>query len=147
MEVILTQEVRPLGLAGQKVSVKDGYARNFLMPRGLAVPADRGADSASRARLNANLRSAELAKEKAVEIAAKLEETTCRFSLSSGEQGKLHGAVTTSDIARELQKQGISIEKHQIQLEGPLSQLGEHPVPVRLHPQVKATLKVLLLKA
>ena len=147
MEVILTQEVRPLGLAGQKVSVKDGYARNFLMPRGLAVPADRGADSASRARLNANLRSAELAKGKAVGIAAKLEETTCRFSLSSGEQGKLHGAVTTSDIARELQKQGISIEKHQIQLEGPLSQLGEHPVPVRLHPQVKATLKVLLLKA
>jgi large subunit ribosomal protein L9 len=147
MEVILTQEVRPLGLAGQKVSVKDGYDRNFLMPRGLAVPADRGADSASRARLNANLRSAELAKEKAVEIAAKLEETTCRFSLSSGEQGKLHGAVTASDIARELQKQGISIEKHQIQLEGPLSQLGEHPVPVRLHPGVKAAVKVLLSKA
>ncbi len=147
MEVILTQEVRPLGLAGQKVSVKDGYARNFLMPRGLAVPADRGADSASRARLNANLRSAELAKEKAVEIAAKLETTTCRFSLSSGEQGKLHGAVTASDIARELQNQGISIEKHQIQLDGPLSQLGEHPVLVRLHPEVKATVKVLLLKA
>ena len=145
MEVILTQEVRPLGKAGQKVSVKDGYARNFLMPRGLAVPADPGADSAARARVNAQMRSAEMAKGKAAEIAGKLAAITCRFFLAAGEQGKVHGAVTTSDIAKELQKQGISIEKHQIQLEGPLSQLGEHPVPVRIHPEVKAVVKVLLL--
>ena len=145
MEVILTQEVRPLGKAGQKVSVKDGYARNFLVPRGLAVPADAGADSAARAKANAQLRSAEMAKGKAAELAGKLAGITCRFFLSAGAQGKVHGAVTTSDIAKELRKQGISIEKHQIQLQGPLSELGEHPVPVRLHPEVKATVKVLLL--
>jgi large subunit ribosomal protein L9 len=147
MEVILTREVRSLGSAGQKVSVKDGYARNFLMPRGLAVPAGAGADSAARARLNANLRSAEMAKEKAVELSLKLAEAVCRFPMAAGEQGKLHGAVTASDIARELRKQGIELEKHQIHLEGPLAQLGEHPVPVRLHPEVKAAVKVILSKA
>jgi len=136
-----------LGKAGQKVSVKDGYARNFLMPRGLAVPAGAGADSAARARLNANLRSADLAKEKAEGLAAKLAEVVCRFPMAAGEQGKLHGAVTASDIARELEAQGIELEKHQIHLEGPLAQLGEYPVPVRIHPQVKAVVKVLLLKA
>ena len=145
MEVILTQEVRPLGKAGEKVSVKDGYARNFLIPRGLAMPAGAGADSATRARVNAQLRSAEMAKGKAAELGRKLAEIICRFPMSAGEQGKVHGAVTASDIAKELQKQGIPIEKHQIHLEGPLSQLGEHPVPVRLHPEVKATVKVLLL--
>ena len=145
MDVILTQEVRPLGKAGQKVSVKDGYARNFLVPRGLAVFADPGADAASRARVNAQTRSAEMAKGKAVEFAAKLAQTPCRFFLAAGEQGKVHGAVTTADISKELKKQGISVEKHQIQLESPLSQLGEHPVPVRLHPEVKAVVKVSLL--
>lgn len=147
MEVILTQEVRSLGVAGQKVSVKDGYARNFLMPRGLAVPVSPGADSAMRARLSANLRSAEMTKEKAVELSLKLAEVVCRFPMAAGEQGKLHGAVTASDIARELKAQGIEIEKHQIHLEGPLAQLGEHPVPVRLHPGVKAAVKVILSKA
>ncbi len=147
MEVILLQEVRPLGKAGQRVSVKDGYARNFLMPRGLAVPAGPGTDSAARARLNANLRSAEMAKSKAVELSLKLAEVVCRFPMAAGERGKLHGAVTASDIARELRKQGIELEKHQIHLEGPLAQLGEHPVPVRLHPEVKAAVKVVLSKA
>ena len=147
MEVILLQEVRALGKPGQRVSVKDGYARNFLMPRGLAAPVSQGVDSAAKARLNAALRSAEMVKAKAVELSEKLAGVVCRFPMAAGEQGKLHGAVTASDIARELQNQGIELEKHRIHLEGPLAHLGEYPVPVRLHPEVKAAVKVILSKA
>ena len=147
MEVILLQEVRPLGKAGQKISVKDGYARNFLIPRGLAAPATRSAGAAADSLVKARLRSAEMAKEKAEELARKLSEAACRFTVSVGEQGKLHGSVTASDIVEELRKQGIPLEKHQIQLERSLTHLGEVAVPVRLHPEVKASARVLLVKA
>ncbi len=146
MEVILLQEVRALGKPGQKLSVKDGYARNFLIPRGLAAPATPGAGSAAESLQNARLRSLEMAKEKAEELARKLEQATCRFSVSAGDQGKIHGSVTASDIAEELDKQGIPLEKHQIQLERSLTHLGEFAVPVRLHPEVKAAVRVILEK-
>ena len=144
MEIILVQDVASLGLAGQKVSVKDGYARNHLIPMGLAVTAGPGAGSAAQARRGAQLRSAEAARKKAEEFGRRLAQTICKIPVSVGEQGKLHGAVTAADIAEALQKQGIVLEKHQIQMERSLSQLGEHEVPVRLHPDVKVTLRVTL---
>ena len=146
MEVILTREVRSLGVAGQRISVKDGYARNFLIPRNLAVPASRGADSAAQSRANAQMHTAELARRKAAELGHRLEEAVCRFPMSVGEQGKLHGSVTGSDIIEELRKQGIALEKHQVHLERSLAQLGETAVPVRLHPEVKAAVRVILVK-
>ena len=147
MEIILTQDVQALGKAGQRITVKDGYARNFLIPRGRAVPASPGAGSAAEVRRNTLIRSAEWAKAKAEELARKLAGAACGFAVSVGDQGKLHGAVTASDIVRELGRQGIPLEKHQIQLDRSLTQLGEHPVPVRLHPDVKASVRVILTKA
>ena len=147
MEVLLLQEVHRLGKAGQKVSVKDGYGRNFLIPRGMAVAATHGAGSAAKGRIAAQLRTAEMAREKAAELGRKLAEATCAIAVSVGEQGKLHGAVTASDVAKALEKQGIALEKHQIQMERSLTHLGEYPIQVRLHPEIKAILRVVLTKA
>lgn len=144
MEVLLTQEVSRLGKAGQKVNVKDGFGRNYLIPRGLAVAAGRGAGSAAQARGAAQLRAAAMVKEKAAELGRRLAEARCDISVSVGEQGKLHGSVTPSDVVEALEKQGIAIEKHQIQMERPLTHPGEYPIVVRLHPEVKATLRVVL---
>ncbi len=147
MKVILTQEVSRLGKAGQKVSVKDGFGRNYLIPRGLAVAETRGAGTVAQARSAAQLRAAEMLKEKAAELGRRLAEAHCAIAVSVGEQGKLHGAVTAADVAEALEKQGITLEKHQIQMERSLTHLGEYPIQVRLHPEVKATLRVILTQA
>ncbi len=147
MEVILLKQVPALGKAGQKLNVKDGYARNFLIPRGLAVPATGGADAHAESLRNAQLRTAELAKAKAEETGRKLAGATCSFAVQVGKQGKLFGSVTATDIARELETQGIRVEKHQIQLERPITQLGAVSVPVRLHPEVKTAVKVVVSQA
>jgi len=147
MEVVLLQEVPRLGKAGQKLSVKDGFGRNYLIPRGLAVAASRGAGSAAHARGAARLRAAEIVREKAAQLGRRLAEARCEIAVSVGEQGKLHGSVTTSDVVEALEKQGITLEKHQIQMEHPLTHPGEYPISVRLHPEVKATLRVVLTQA
>ena len=141
------KEVERLGKAGQKVSVKDGYARNFLFPRGLAVAATRGAGRSAQAKLAAQIRVAEVAIQKAGDLARRLEEISCTIPVRVGEQGKLYGAVTAGDIVRALQRQGISVERQQIQLGGSLTQLGEVQVPVKLHPEVKAFIKVVVTQA
>lgn len=146
MEVILTKEVPRLGKVGQKLSVKDGFGRNYLIPRGLAVAATQGFGSAARAHRLAQLRAAERVKEKATELGRRLAEARCEISVSVGEQGKLHGSVTPSDVVEALEKQGITLEKHQIQMERPLTHPGEYPIAVRLHPGVKATIRVILIK-
>ena len=146
MEIILVQDVASVGKAGQRATVKDGYARNFLIPRGLASALTPGAGSAAQARHAAQLRSAEMAKDKAQELAGHLAGIVCRIPVSVGQQGKLHGSVTASDIVEALKNQGISIEKHQVHLERPLTQAGDYSVPVRLHPEVKAEVRVILAK-
>lgn len=142
MNVILVQDVERLGKAGQRVCVKDGFARNFLLPRRMAVAATRGAGVAAQAQLAEQVRAAARVRKKAEELARRLEEAPCTVAVSVGEQGKLHGAVTAADIVQSLQQQGIPLEKHQVQMDRALAQLGEHQVPVRLHPEVKATLRV-----
>ena len=142
MEVILVQDVERLGKAGQKVTVKGGFARNFLLPRRMAVSATRGAGAAAHAHLAAQARAAALGRQRAEELARRLEETVCTIAVTVGEQGKLHGAVTAADIVEHLQKQGLTLERHQVRLERALTRLGEYPVPVRVHPEVKAVLRV-----
>ncbi len=142
MEVILVQDVERLGKAGQRVTVKGGFARNFLLPRRMAVSATRGAGTAAQAQLAAQARAAALGRQKAEELARRLGETVCTIAVSVGEQGKLHGAVTAADIIEALQRQGLTLERHQVRLDRPLTRLGECPVPVRVHPEVKAVLRV-----
>ena len=146
MEVILIQEVQKLGQAGDSVKVKDGYARNFLFPKGLAVSADRAHKAQAAALQKARLRQVEAEKAKAEEIAGRIGKAACTIPVSVGEQDKLHGAVTAADIAARLAQQGISIDKHQIVLDGPLTSLGEHQVSVKLHPAVTVNVTVSVVR-
>lgn len=145
MNVILVQDVDRLGKSGEKVRVKDGYGRNFLIPQGWAIPATRGAGNQALAQAAARVRAAQLKKGKASELAQQLSELTCTIEVSLGAQGKLHGAVTAADIAQALGRQGIALDKHQIDLEKPLTILGDTQVPVHLHPGVKASIRVSLV--
>jgi large subunit ribosomal protein L9 len=146
MEVILRQAVDTLGHTGDIVKVSAGYARNFLLPRGIAYEATPG----NKKRLEqerARLEAAEGERRgSAQELATKIEQVSLTFSARVGEEGKLFGSVTTADIAHELEKQGIHIEKRQIDLHEPIKALGVYRVPVRLHADVKPEVRVWVIK-
>ena len=147
MNIILTRDVEHVGRTGQTVVVKDGYARNFLIPHGLALPATTGNRSHIERLRAAQIRREEVFKAKALELADRLQKISCTIPVVVGDQGKLHGSVTTGDILQALQAQGIVLDKHQILLEEPISQLGVSQVPVKLHPEVVGVLKVVVAKA
>ena len=146
MEVILRQAVDALGHTGDIVKVSAGYARNFLLPRGIAYEATPG----NKKRLEqerARLEAAEGERRgSAQELATKIEQVSLTFSARVGEEGKLFGSVTTADIAHELEKQGIHVEKRQIDLHEPIKALGVYRVPVRLHADVKPEVRVWVIK-
>ena len=142
MDVLLVKEVGRLGKPGQAVSVKKGYARNFLFPQGLAVPANTGARGRMDALRAADLRQIQALKLKAVDLAHRLKDLSCRVAVKMGAQGKLHGAVTSKDIAEALQRQGITLEKRRIVMEGPITKLGMFRVPVKLHQNVNGMVQV-----
>ena len=146
MEVILRQAVDTLGHTGDIVKVSSGYARNFLLPRGIAYEATPG----NKKRLEqerARLEAAEGERRgSAQELATKIEQVSLTFSARVGEEGKLFGSVTTADIAHELEKQGIHIEKRQIDLHEPIKALGVYRVPIRLHADVKPEVRVWVIK-
>ena len=142
MEIILRQAVENLGHTGDIVKVSPGYARNYLIPRGLAYEATAG----NKKRLEqerARLEAAENERRGAAQgIASTLENVSLTFSARVGEEGKLFGSVTAADIAQQLEAQGIHIEKRQIDLHEPIKALGVYRVPVRLHADVKPEIKV-----
>ena len=142
MEVILTKDVERLGKVGQVLLVKDGYARNFLFPRGWAQPATAGGRKKVASLQGAQLRQAERVKEKALQLQSRLSQISCTIAVSVGQQGKLHGAVTVNDIVKALQEKGVTLEKHQLSLPFPITQLGWHLVPIKLHPEVQMDLNV-----
>lgn len=146
MEVILRQAVENLGKPGDVVKVSNGYARNFLLPRGVAFEATPGnlkriAQEKERLEAEENQR-----REAAQALAAKLEQVSLTFSARVGEEGKLFGSVTPADIVHQLEQQGFQIEKRQIDLHEPLKTLGVFRVPVRLHAEVKPEIKVWVIK-
>jgi large subunit ribosomal protein L9 len=146
MEIILRQAVDNLGHPGDVVDVKAGYARNYLLPRGLAFLATEG----NKKRIEqdrARLEEAENQRRStAQELAAKLEEVSLTFSARVGEEGKLFGSVTAADIAQQLEAQGLHVEKRLIDLHDPIRALGVYRVPVRLHADVKPEIKVWVIK-
>ena len=142
MEVILRQSIDNLGHPGEIVKVSPGFARNYLLPRGLAyeaTPGNRKRIEQERVRLEAAENTRRAA---AQETAAKLEQVSLTFSARVGEEGKLFGSVTTADIAQQLEAQGIHIEKRLIDLHEPIRALGVYRVPVKLHADVKPELKI-----
>lgn len=146
MEVILTQDVVRLGKTGQVVRVKNGYARNFLFPKSWAVLSTPKHLKQIQNQQAIQNRHGHLVKEKALELVEKLSKTPCRIGVQVGEQGKLHGAVTVADILLELEKQGIALQKHQVDLPHPIAQLGTHSVSLKLHPEVVWALTVELVQ-
>ncbi|MFL5579159.1 MAG: 50S ribosomal protein L9 [Gemmatimonadaceae bacterium] len=146
MEVILRQAIDKLGHTGDIVKVSPGYARNFLLPRGLAyeaTPGNRKRIEQERVRLEA----AETERRGGAEaIAKRLEEVSLTFSARVGEEGKLFGSVTAADIAQQLAQQGFEIEKRMVDLHDPIRALGVYRVPVRLHADVKPEIKVWVIK-
>ena len=146
MEIILRQGVENLGKPGDVVNVKAGYARNYLLPHGLAYEATPGnlkRIQQERDRLEAaeNDRRAG-----AQGIAEKLEQVSLTFSARVGEEGKLFGSVTATDIAQQLEAQGFHVEKRQIDLHEPIKALGVYRVPIRLHADVKPEIRVWVIK-
>jgi large subunit ribosomal protein L9 len=148
MKVILTQEVRALGSPGDVVEVADGYGRNFLIPRGLAQRATKGAlknvDTIRRTREVREIRD----REKAEELAASLGKLQIRVQAKAGEGGRLFGQVTPSAVAEAITKAGgPKIDKRRLQMDGPIKSLGVHRASLRLHPEVEADLQVEVVKA
>ena len=146
MEIILRQAVENLGKPGDVVKVKSGYARNYLLPHGLAYEATPG--NLKRIQLERDrLEAAENERRAGAQgIAERLEQVSLTFSARVGEEGKLFGSVTATDIAQQLETQGFHVEKRQIDLHEPIKALGVYRVPVRLHADVKPEIRVWVIK-
>ncbi|HEX3926359.1 MAG TPA: 50S ribosomal protein L9 [Gemmatimonadales bacterium] len=142
IDLILREDVTSLGKAGQMVRVKPGYARNFLLPRGLAFEATDGNKKRIAAESKARTAKASSERAEADALAARIGAISLSFKAKAGEDGKLFGSITASDIAEQLAAEGVTIDRRKIELEHPLKQLGFHSVPVRLHHDVHAELKV-----
>jgi large subunit ribosomal protein L9 len=141
-DVILREDVKSLGKAGELVRVRPGYARNFLLPKGLAYEATEG--NKKRIQGEQKARAARLAEEKtgAEAEAAKLAEATVTIHAKAGEEGKLFGSVTAQDIAAALAAAGKTVDRRRIDLEHPIKALGWHTIAIRLHPEVAAEVRV-----
>jgi large subunit ribosomal protein L9 len=142
MEVILREDVKSLGKAGQLVRVKPGYARNFLLPRGLAYEATEGNKKRIAAESKARETRASHDRQEAQTLADELAKVSLTLSAKAGEGDRLFGSITTQDVADALAAAGHQIDRRKLELEHPIKSLGEHVVPVRLHAEVHAAIRV-----
>lgn len=146
IKVVLQEDVDNLGTSGDVVRVRPGYARNYLLPRGLALPATE----ANLARVEELKRAAKAKAEKALgaaqTIAKKLEATSVKIERAVGDENKMYGSVTARDIEDAYGALGIEVDRKKIQLNEPIKQLGLHEVAVKLHPTVVAKLRVEVVK-
>lgn len=146
MEVILRQAVDNLGHPGDVVDVSNGYARNYLLPRGVAFLATEG-NKKRIAQEKARLEAAETERRTAAQqLADKLAEVSITFAARVGEEGKLFGSVTATDIAQQLDAQGFHVDRRLIDLHEPIKALGVYRVPLRLHADVRPEIKVWVIK-
>ncbi|MDH3289411.1 MAG: 50S ribosomal protein L9 [Gemmatimonadota bacterium] len=146
MEVILRDTIANLGRVGEVVRVKDGYARNYLLPRGLAYPAT----DAYKRRIagEAKRRIAELAEQRsgAEAVVDQLAAVELHFTAKAGEGDRLFGSITSADIAHQLHEKGFEIDKRSIEIPEPIKAIGVYQVPIRLHPEVRAEIRVWVVK-
>ena len=147
MEVILNQDVEKIGKAGSVVKVKDGFARNFLLPGRLAVPATPASLKKLEQDKQNKLSQMQSLKKGSEELKAKLAELSLTIaSLTQGEEEKLFGSITAQDVSAALKEEGFDIDKSLIDLSEPIKSLGIYEVPVKLHPEVLAKVKVWIVK-
>jgi len=146
MEVILREDVEKVGVRGQVVKVASGYARNFLLPRKLAVAATGANKKIVEQERLAHLRREAKEKAAAQDLANMMAGVTVTIAQKAGEQEQLFGSVTVKDIAEALERQNFRIERRKIQLADPIKQLGQYQVPIRLHREVTAEITVQVVR-
>lgn len=146
MDVILRQDVEKLGRAGELVTVKDGFARNYLLPHGLAYLATDGNRRRLEAESRQRAKQAGAQIESARELAARLEAVSLTFAMKAGEGDKLFGSVTSADVAERLHAEGFAVDKKTVELHEPIKALGVYKVPIRLHHEVKPEVRVWVVK-
>jgi large subunit ribosomal protein L9 len=146
MEVILKEDVPKLGSRGDVVKVAEGYGRNFLLPKKLAIEATAANKAVIEQMKAAAVRRAAREKGDAEALAKQFDGVNLHFTRKSGEHDALFGSVTSADIARELENRGFNIDRRKIQLQEPLKTLGEFTVPIRLHRDVITNVKVTITK-
>lgn len=146
MELLLREDVENLGARGELVKVKAGYGRNFLLPQGLAIQATPANIKRIEMQRRALLKKAAVERETATGQAELLGGLTLEFVRKVGEHGLLYGSVTSMDIAEELKSRGFEIERKRIQLRDPIKETGEYEVPIKLHREVAAALKVVVTR-
>jgi large subunit ribosomal protein L9 len=142
MKVIFLKDVKGKGKAGEVKNVADGYARNHLFPNNLAVEASTGNLKNLEAQQKSEEKKADQELEEAKQLKAKLESLTVELKAKSGEGGRLFGSITSKQIGEELKKKNYKIDKRKIELNDPIRALGYTNVPVKIHPEVTATIKV-----
>jgi|SRR3954463_12702594 large subunit ribosomal protein L9 len=146
MEVILKEDVIKLGSRGDVVKVAEGYGRNFLLPRKLAIEANAGNKKVVEQMRAASVRRSAKEKAQAEELSKQFDGLSVSFQRRSGENDQLFGSVTSGDIAEALEKKGFSLDRRKIQIHEPLKTVGEFTIPVKLHKDVTAHLKVVIEK-
>ena len=146
MKVILTQDITGLGSIGDLITVKDGFGRNYLVPQGKALQAT----SQNMKKLEHQRRQIrekiDKAKREAERLAARIESVSCTVAKAVGEEDKLFGSVTGMDIEASLKLEGVEIDRKKINLLEPIKSLGIYNIPIKLHPEVTATLKLWVVK-
>jgi large subunit ribosomal protein L9 len=146
MQLVLIKDQENLGKAMDVVTVKDGYARNFLIPNGVAVPATEGNKKrVAESKRITDVREGKKQKEAHV-LAKKIEQVPCTIPVKVGEEDKIFGSVTAQEIAEFLKKEGFDVDRHGVELEEPIKQLGVYTVTVNLYKGVSAKLKVWVVK-
>lgn len=146
MKVIFLKDVKGQGKKGEIKEVSEGYAKNFLIPRGVAKPASEGNIKTLENQKQAEVRRKDKEKEDAIELGKKLEELTIVLRSKAGEGGRLFGSITNKQVAEELEKMKIKMDKRKILMDEPIRTLGFTNVPVKLHPEVTVTLKVQVIE-
>ncbi len=146
MEVILKEDVQKLGHRGDVVKVADGYGRNYLLPKKLAIEATAGNKKVIEQMKASAVRKAQKDKADAEALAKQFEGASVTITRRAGEQDQLFGSVTSSDIAAELEKKGFQVDRRKIELDQPIKTVGDHNVSIRLFRDVSATVKVTVAK-
>lgn len=146
MEVILRADVPKLGHRGEVVNVAEGYARNYLLPRKMAVMASAGNKKVIEQEKAAAVRREVTDKTQAEQLAKMLADVTVVVARKAGEEDQLYGSVTSIDVAEALQAKGYSVDRRKIQIEDPIRTLGEFQVPLRLHREVESTVKLQVVR-
>jgi len=146
MKVILKEDIKKIGKMGQIVDVADGFARNYLVPKGLAVEANTKNIRSVEHEKKIVHEKARKSKDSAQDLSSKISAMTITIKAKAGEEGKLFGSVTTMDIAEALHNEGIEIDKKRISLEEPIKRLGSYPVNIKLHPDVSLQLNIQVIE-